>query len=105
MFGYVPLGMAFRDISVSYCRIIIAKGGGSVAANLAGKTKAWVQGAGAFVLLVCPTWPADWHPWVIGVTSALVLAMTLGSLIPYAATAIRSGRAVLQPSPKPVEKR
>ena len=105
VWAVVPLGMAFRDISVSYCRIVIARGGGSVAANWAGKTKAWVQGAGAFVLLISPTCPAHWHPWVIAATSVVVLAMTLGSLVPYAMTAIRTARADLLPSSESVEER
>jgi CDP-diacylglycerol--glycerol-3-phosphate 3-phosphatidyltransferase len=104
VWAVVPLGMAFRDISVSYCRIMIAKGGGSVAANWAGKTKAWVQGVGAFVLLVCPVWPTEPHPWVIGTTSVAVLAMTLGSLIPYAMTAIRTTRADLQAPSESIDK-
>jgi CDP-diacylglycerol--glycerol-3-phosphate 3-phosphatidyltransferase len=93
VWAVVPLGMALRDVSVSYCRVVMARGGSSVGANWAGKVKAWVQGVGAFVLLASPASTAYSGPWLMGIVSVIVLAVTLGSFVPYAATAIRVARA------------
>lgn len=44
--------MALRDVSVSYCRILLTQSGRSVAAMLSGKIKAVVQAVGAFAALL-----------------------------------------------------
>lgn len=46
------LVMALRDVSVSYCRILLTQSGRSVAAMLSGKIKAVVQGVGAYAALL-----------------------------------------------------
>ena len=47
----VPLVMVFRDVVVSYTRIIQARVGGKTSARWSGKVKAFVQGVGAPVLV------------------------------------------------------
>lgn len=44
--------MALRDVSVSYCRILLTQSGRSVAAMLSGKIKAVVQAVGAYAALL-----------------------------------------------------
>lgn len=46
------LVMALRDVSVSYCRILLTQSGRSVAAMLSGKIKAVVQAVGAYAALL-----------------------------------------------------
>ena len=47
----VPLVMALRDITVSYCRVLLARRNLTVAAKLSGKVKAVVQGAVAMIII------------------------------------------------------
>lgn len=50
----LPLAMAFRDITVSYSRILLVRSGKSASAKWSGKIKAGAQAVGAFILLLGP---------------------------------------------------
>lgn len=86
----VPLGMAVRDITVAYCRIMLAQKGRSVAAQWSGKAKAWVQGLGAFAALLAPIyWETTGKGAMIAI-SWIVLLLTLASIGPYARAALNN---------------
>jgi len=89
---WVPLAMVFRDITVAYCRIILAQHGKPVSARLSGKLKAILQGVGAMMLLLGPLyWPLT-GSWTRAVLSYCVIAVTIASIGEYlsgAATAAR----------------
>jgi CDP-diacylglycerol--glycerol-3-phosphate 3-phosphatidyltransferase len=93
----LPLVMAVRDVTVGYARILMTRQGQSVAARYTGKLKALVQGAGALVLVSGPLWWGDPHGTlraiVVHATSGLVLVITGGSMIDYAAAAFRRPKA------------
>lgn len=83
------LVMALRDVSVSYCRILLTKSGQSVAAMLSGKIKAVVQGVGAYAALLLPLLIHDARGqniayWTITI---VVGAVTLWSVGQYAQSA------------------
>jgi CDP-diacylglycerol--glycerol-3-phosphate 3-phosphatidyltransferase len=84
----VPMGMAFRDITVAYCRIVMTWRNRAVQSNWSGKIKAWVQGTGAFLLLLGPsclgpvTSPVSW----------VVFVATLASAIEYVVAACSVGQ-------------
>lgn len=84
----VPLSMAFRDITVAYCRIIISRHEGTVSSNWSGKVKAGFQGIGAFIMILGPVyWP--WiGTWTVTAGSGILIAVTLWSLISYARAAV-----------------
>lgn len=82
-FMVVPLVMALRDVTVAYCRIIWTRAGRGVSAQTSGKIKAIVQGAGAFFLLDAALVFGTSAGAVREVTSWLVLAATLLSLVDY----------------------
>ena len=89
----LPLVMAVRDVTVGYARILMTRQGQSVAARYTGKLKAFVQGAGALVLISGPLWWGSPQGTVRAVVfhtvSALVLAITATSMFDYAAAAFR----------------
>lgn len=90
---WVPLVMAFRDVTVAYCRIIITRTGGSVAARASGKIKAVVQGAMAYAAVLGPMlaeWTGSFH---VATVSAVVIVVTLWSIGQYAESAISGARA------------
>jgi CDP-diacylglycerol--glycerol-3-phosphate 3-phosphatidyltransferase len=89
-----PLVMAVRDVTVAYCRIVLARRGLSVSAKWSGKIKAWVQGFGAFVLLLSPLCPSEYGPWVVPVTSWVVIVATAASSLEYIAAAVRAAAAL-----------
>ena len=84
----VPLTMAFRDITVAYCRITLTRSGRSVSAKSSGKIKAVFQGVGAVVVILGPVyWP--WTgKWTIQALSWLLILVTLASIFEYASAAI-----------------
>jgi len=86
---FLPLVMAVRDVTVSYARILMTRQGRSVAARSTGKLKAWVQGVGGLVLISGPLWWGGAGNVLIHVTSACVLLITLGSMLDYAAAALK----------------
>jgi len=85
----VPLIMAFRDITVSYCRITLTRFNHTVSAKLSGKIKAIVQGCGSVIIILSPlynhytgTWPNTFISWTI-------IIVTLVSIIEYANSAAK----------------
>ena len=83
----VPLSMVFRDITVAYCRIILAQHHHTVSSNWSGKIKACFQGIGAFVMILGPLyWPLT-GTWTITVGSSILVLVTLGSMVEYAKAA------------------
>lgn len=87
---YVPLAMAVRDITVAYCRVVLARRGKSVSARLSGKIKAIVQGIGALLLLSGPLyWPLV-GLWPRVVFSWLIVGITLASAVEYFRSALRA---------------
>lgn len=91
--AFVPLAMAARDVTVAYARILIAKSGGSVSAKWSGKIKAVFQGVGAILIVLNPIYARWIGDWAMPAISWVVTAVTLGSLIEYVQTAIRSSLA------------
>lgn len=92
------LVMAFRDVTVAYCRILLTQAGRSVAAMLSGKIKAVVQAVGAYAAVLSPylllVFP-DRNPVRISslVITLLVGAVTLWSIGQYASGALAAVRA------------
>lgn len=85
----VPLVMGFRDIVVSYTRIIQARTGGKTSARWSGKIKAVVQAVVAPVVVAC-VWLAgalpEWRvaaTWTIHGLSALLILVTIWSMLDY----------------------
>jgi phosphatidylglycerophosphate synthase len=76
--------MAFRDITVAYSRIVLVWHHRTVASNWSGKIKAWVQGAGAFFLLVL----APRSDEVREIISWAVFGVTLASGFEYVKAAV-----------------
>ncbi len=91
-FMTVVLVMAFRDITVAYCRIVLAKNGKPVSANWSGKIKACIQGAAAMILLLGPIYWRWTGEWIMPTVSWIVIVSTLGSIIEYAVSAVKSVR-------------
>lgn len=86
---FVPLVMALRDVTVSYCRIVLTQRGGSVSARLTGKIKAWVQGVGAgFAILQPGFWYLGLGKWSVALVSWIVAVATVASVYSYASAAI-----------------
>jgi len=89
----VPLAMAFRDITVAYCRITLTRFDRSVSAKLSGKIKAVIQGVGAIVIILGPLYWRFTGKWTIAALSWVVVSVTLVSIIEYAAAAISAADA------------
>lgn len=86
----VPLVMAFRDISVSYSRVILSKAGKSVSAKWSGKIKAAVQGVGSVTLVLQPVmWSWGLGNWTIQAGSWIIIIVTLASMIEYSISALK----------------
>jgi CDP-diacylglycerol---glycerol-3-phosphate 3-phosphatidyltransferase len=88
----VPLGMALRDVTVAYCRIIMTRHGKSVGAKWSGKIKAGFQAAGAIILVLGQ---AVFHWKGTGWTTAIswiIFIVTLASMVEYARFAMRAAR-------------
>jgi len=79
----VPLVMALRDVTVAYCRIFLARGGHTVAANWSGKIKALVQGATAMIIVGEPVYEPLLGSWPASVCAWLVVVVTLASSAQY----------------------
>lgn len=69
---WVVVVMAVRDVTVAYCRVVLAGAGRSVSARLGGKVKAWVQGTVAITAWL--------GPMVLG-WDGLAMAMPLSWLV------------------------
>ena len=88
----VPLYMAIRDITVAYCRILLAKRNKSVSARLSGKIKAAVQAVGSFLLLFGPVYRNITGEWTTNVFSGIIIAVTLLSAVEYIRDAVLAVR-------------
>jgi CDP-diacylglycerol--glycerol-3-phosphate 3-phosphatidyltransferase len=84
----VPIAMAFRDITVAYCRITLSRFGRSVKAMRSGKIKAWCQGLGAVFIVLGPLYWEYTGEWTIILFSWLIIVTTLASIIEYAYNAV-----------------
>lgn len=87
---YTPIVLAIRDITIAYCRIILAHSGQSVKAKWSGKIKAVIQGVGAMVLLVGPIYwvllkgvPIIGDKKMIGIGSWIIILATIASMPEY----------------------
>lgn len=90
--------MAFRDVTVAYCRILLTQHGRSVAAMLSGKIKAVVQGVGAYVAVLSVFLPlltkSEAPVAVVNlVVSVVVASVTLWSIGQYASGALAAVRS------------
>jgi CDP-diacylglycerol---glycerol-3-phosphate 3-phosphatidyltransferase len=83
-----PLVMAFRDITVSYCRIVLTRNNQTVSAKLSGKVKAVVQAVVAMLAVLGPLYWDFIGKWTIQVLSWIVIFVTLASIIEYVSSAI-----------------
>ena len=83
----VPLAMTARDIVVAYTRIVQALTGGKTSARTSGKLKAFVQGAGIFIIVGLAAGQARLDPNLLqvlrGGIAALIIAVTSWSLLDY----------------------
>jgi phosphatidylglycerophosphate synthase len=85
----VPLAMTARDIVVAYTRIVQALTGGKTSARTSGKLKAFVQGAGIFIIIILglAASQARLDPNLLqvlrGGIAALIIAVTSWSLLDY----------------------
>lgn len=84
----VPIAMAFRDITVAYCRITLTRYNKTVSAKLSGKIKAIIQGVCAFIIVIGPLYWKYTGEWVISAVSWIVIIATLVSIIEYAKSAV-----------------
>lgn len=92
------LVMAFRDVTVAYCRILLTQAGRSVGAMLSGKIKAVVQAVGAYAAVLSAYLPlvfTDGDPIAVSriVISVVVGLVTLWSIGQYASGALEAVRA------------
>ncbi len=83
----VPIAMAFRDITVAYCRITLTRYNMTVSAKLSGKIKAIIQGVCAFIIVIGPLYWKYTGDWVISLLSWIVIIATLSSIFEYAKSA------------------
>lgn len=83
----VPIAMAFRDITVAYCRITLTRYNHTVSAKLSGKIKAIIQGVSAFIIVIGPLYWKYTGEWVSTALSWLVIIATLASIVEYARSA------------------
>lgn len=86
----VPLVMAIRDVTVAYCRIVLARRNVSVCALKSGKIKAVVQASGAFVLVLSPLFIPFTGVSLYPVVSWIVITATAASCIEYVIKAYKS---------------
>lgn len=86
----VPLAMAFRDITVAYCRITLTRFGKTVSAKRSGKIKAIFQGIGAVLIIGGPLHWQYTGRWTIDALSWMIILVTLGSIVEYAVGAINA---------------
>jgi len=87
---WVPLAMAIRDVTVSYCRIILVKHNRTVSARLSGKIKAEVQSVSAFIMLLSPLYPQCIGLWLYYAISWIVIIVTAISSVEYIRDAYRA---------------
>ena len=95
----VPLVMTARDIIVAYTRVVNAMTGNKTSARLSGKIKAVIQG-GAVPVLVALAWmrtgPSPlWSGRLLAFGTALLVGVTLWSLVDYVVGVRQGVRALL----------
>ena len=83
VFAAVPLVMALRDVTVAYCRIMLAQSGSSVSARLGGKIKAHVQAYGSIAAWIGPGYWSWLGEWTIPALSWIVIIVTVYSSYDY----------------------
>ncbi len=88
----VPLVMALRDVTVSYCRIYWAMKGKSVSARWSGKVKAVVQCIAAFALLFLPLYPEAYRGNTLLIFSWTTIVVTAYSGIDYFRASLQVSR-------------
>lgn len=86
----VPMVMAIRDVTVAYCRIILARRQVSVAALKSGKIKAIVQAVAAFVLCLSPYFVQFTSDGLYATVSWIVMIATAASCLEYIRAAYRA---------------
>ena len=95
----VPLVMTARDIIVAYTRVVNAMTGNKTSARLSGKIKAVIQGGGVPVLVALAWMRAGpWAPWssrLLAFGTALLVGVTLWSLVDYVVGAREGVRTLL----------
>jgi CDP-diacylglycerol--glycerol-3-phosphate 3-phosphatidyltransferase len=79
----VPLVMLGRDLVVAYVRTVRAYAGGATAARSSGKVKAIVQGLAILAIVALAGSAAPWRPQARATVAAVVVAVTLWSLVDY----------------------
>ncbi len=89
-FMTVVLIMAFRDVTVAYCRIVLTKNQKPVSAKWSGKVKAVIQGSAAMIILLGPLYWNWTGNWTAPSLSWIVILATLASIFEYAVAAIKS---------------
>jgi phosphatidylglycerophosphate synthase len=83
LYAAVVLVMAVRDVTVAYCRIVLAGASRSVSARRGGKIKAIVQAIVAFAAWIGPWyWPLT-GVWTVDLLSWTVIAATAYSVVDY----------------------
>jgi len=100
----VPLVMACRDVTVAYCRIILARCNKSVSAKWSGKMKAQFQSVGSIFLLLGPFYWETTGKWTIHALSGIVAVVTLVSVFEYAAAAVSASKRAKEQARKDCEK-
>ncbi len=88
-FLILPLVMAFRDITVVYCRLVMVKGNVTAGARWSGKIKAGVQATGAFLLLLGPLLGGWFDNRIVAIVSWVIIIVTLSSILEYAKDALK----------------
>ncbi len=79
----VPMVMAIRDVTVAYCRIVLARRRVSVQALRSGKIKAVVQATGAFMLCLSPLLATFTGDILFPIVSWTVIIATAASCLEY----------------------
>ncbi len=89
-FAVVPLVMALRDVTVAYCRIIMASHNQTVSAKWSGKIKAVVQGVAAMVIIGQPVYGPYFDSWIKlrPLAGWVVIIVTALSVVEYVKSAI-----------------
>ncbi len=83
VYAVVVLVMALRDVTVAYCRIVLAGAARSVSARRGGKIKAIVQAIVCFAAWVGPWYWGLTGTWTVDALSWLVIGTTAYSAVDY----------------------
>lgn len=83
VYSVVVLVMAVRDVTVAYCRIVLAGADRSVSARRGGKIKAIVQAVACFAAWVGPWYWGLTGSWTVDALSWIVIVTTAYSAVDY----------------------